>query len=61
MKLINTLIMLLGHAILASLHFYTIILNKGLDGFQMFSFMAIHAMWQDFYAKVIKKRIYGSK
>jgi hypothetical protein len=61
MKLINTLIMLLGHAILASLHFYVIILNKGLDGFQMFSFMAVHAMWQDFYAKVIKKRIYGSK
>jgi hypothetical protein len=53
--------MLLGHAILASLHFYTIILNKGLDGFQMFSFMAVHAMWQDFYAKIIKERIYGSR
>jgi len=61
MKLISTLIMLLGHTTLASLHFYTIILNKGLDGFQMFSFLVIHAMWQDFYLNVIKKRIYGSR
>jgi hypothetical protein len=60
MKLISTLIMLLGHAILASLHSY-IISNKGFDGFQMFSFMIIHAMWSDFYVKVIKERIYGSR
>ena len=61
MKLISTLIMLLGHMTLASLHFYTIILNKGLDGFQMFSFLVMHAMWYDFYLNVIKKRIYGSR
>jgi hypothetical protein len=61
MKLISTLIMLLGHMTLASLHFYTIILNKGLDGFQMFSFLVIHIMWYDFYLNVIKKRIYGSR
>jgi len=61
MKLISTLIMLLGHMTLASLHFYTIILNKGLDGFQMFSFLVIHIMWSDFYTNIIKKRIYGSR
>jgi hypothetical protein len=59
MKLISTLIMLLGHMILASLHFYIIILNKGLDGFQMFSFLIIHIMWSDFHTNIIKKRIYG--
>jgi hypothetical protein len=61
MKLISTLIMLLGHMTLASLHFYIIILSKGLDGFQMFSFLVMHTMWGDFYANIIKKRIYGSR
>ena len=61
MKLISTLIMLLGHAILASLHSYIITLNGGFDSFQILSFAVVHGLWYNFYTKVIKERIYGSR
>jgi hypothetical protein len=53
--------MLLGHATLASLHSYIITLNGGFDSFQIFSFAVVHGLWYDFYIKVIKERIYGSR
>jgi hypothetical protein len=61
MKSISTLIMLLGHATLASLHSYIITLNGGFDSFQIFSFAVVHGLWYNFYTKVIKERIYGSR
>ena len=61
MKLISTLVMLLGHAILASLHSYIITLNEGFDSFQILSFAIVHGLWYNFYRDYLKERIYGSR
>jgi hypothetical protein len=52
------LIILLGHFILASLHYYLMI-YKGINEFQFISFIIAHAVWHGVMRH--KFRIYGLK
>jgi hypothetical protein len=49
---------LLGHVALAILHYY-VMTHKGIDGFQIFSFIFAHAIWNNSMKRVF--RIYGLK
>jgi len=50
------LIMLLGHILLAILHYY-LMMNKGITEFQFISFAVVHYIWHD----LVANRIYGLK
>jgi len=52
------LVTLLGHIALATLHYY-VMLNKGVDGLQIFSFIFAHAIWHGLMRRAF--RIYGLK
>jgi hypothetical protein len=59
-KFLSTLLMIIIHLLLTCLNFY-FIKTKGIDMFQSCSFFILHAMWQHFYIREIKSRIYGLK
>ena len=52
------LIILLGHILIATLHYYLIV-HKGHNEFQFISFIVVHAIWHGLMRKVF--RIYGLK
>ena len=52
------LAILLGHFLLATLHYY-LMLHKGVNGFQFISFTLIHAIWHGMMRQIFC--IYGLK